>query len=55
MEIAPNLFVLGVGGSAPAYNRNGELIWEGYPNLTKDIVIDEAMCCAETIPNSTSV
>lgn len=55
MEIAPNLFVLGVGGSAPAYDRDGQLIWKGYPDQEKDIAIDKAMGCAQTIPDSASV
>lgn len=55
MEIAPNLFVLGVGGSAPAYDRDGQLIWKGYPGQEKDIAIDKALGCAQTIPDSASV
>lgn len=33
VKVAPHLYMLGIGGSTPAY-QNNELLWEGFPYKT---------------------
>lgn len=55
VEIAPALWLLGIGGSCPAYDKNGSMIWNGYPYLEKDIEIKEGIQALKKIPASNSV
>ena len=55
MEIAPNLYCLGVGGSCPAYDKSHNLIWKGFPNEETDIDCTISKQCIASIPENSSV
>ena len=55
IEIAPSLYVLGVGGSAPAYDNANKIVWEGYPSFYEDLQINKAISKLDLIPSGASV
>lgn len=47
--------MVGIGGSSPACDINGSIVWKGYPNLTKDIDISNIVKNVSDIPETNSV
>ena len=55
IQIAPDLYCIGVGGSCPVYDKSNVLIWKGYPNAKADLDCTQCIEQVSSIPDNSHV
>lgn len=52
VRVAPNLTLLGLGGSVPSFTPEGQQVWEGYPYQSDDKFGEDVRQLLDPVVNS---